>query len=67
MGNPWGGGSHVVYFRNDSRARNCNIVLAMGKPAAVGFRSINEVLGHREILGALQGYGYVNMSQATHT
>ena len=40
--------------------------LVMGKPAAVGFRSINEVLGHREILGALQGYGYVNMSQATH-
>ena len=24
--------------------------LVMGKPAAVGFRSINEVLGHREIL-----------------
>ncbi len=158
MGNQWGGGSHVVYFRNDRRVRNCNMVLAMGnqkiwkgceelsraykvqlqwlsdeqlfpildqlagqmqstmpprenrhqnrfvdwcfgrgnnvavschingnnayqitgllqayaamrllddKPAKAGFRSINEVLGHRDILGALQGYGYVNMSQAT--
>lgn len=158
MGNQWGGGSHVVYFRNDRRVRNCNMVLAMGNqkiwkgceelsraykvqlqwlsdeqlfpildhlagqmqstmpprenrhqnrfvdwcfgrgnnvavschitgnnayqitgllqayaamrllddtPAKAGFRSINEVLGHREILGALQGYGYVNMSQAT--
>lgn len=35
------------------------------KPAKAGFRSINEVLGHRDILGALQGYGYVNMTQAT--
>jgi len=157
MGNQWGGGSHVVFFRNDSRVRNCNMVLAMGNqniwkgceeldlaykvqlqwlndeqlfpvldqlagqmqstmpprenrqqnrfvdwchgrgnnvsvschitgtnayqitgllqayaamrlvrdnPTKVGFRSINEVLGHREVLGALQGYGYINMSQA---
>lgn len=30
-------------------------------PAKTGFLSINEVLGHREILAALQGYGYVSM------
>lgn len=30
-------------------------------PVKTGFRSINEVLGHREVLGAIQGYGYVSM------
>ena len=156
MGNQWGGGSHVVYFQNDSRVRNCNMVLAMGnqniwkgceelelaynvqlqwlsdeqlfpvldqlagqmqntmpprenrqqnrftdwcvgrgnhksvrceitgtsayqitgllqayaamrlvkdKPVKAGFRSINEVLGHREVLGALEAYGYVSMKE----
>ena len=156
MGNQWGGGSHVVYFNNDSRVRNCNMVLAMGNqsiwkgceelelayrvqlqwlndeqlfpildqlagklqstmpprenrhqnrfidwcygrgnnvavschitgnnayqitgllqayaamrllkgtPEKAGFRSINEVLGHRAVLGALQAYGYVNVTQ----
>ncbi len=33
------------------------------KPDKAGFRSINEVLGHREIFGSLQGYGYANMKQ----
>ena len=31
-----------------------------GKPAVTGFRSINEVLGHREVLAAIQSYGYVS-------
>ena len=30
------------------------------RPAATGFRSINEVLGHREVLAAIQSYGYVS-------
>ena len=30
-------------------------------PATTGFVSINEVLGHRDVLAALQGYGYVSM------
>lgn len=156
MGNQWGGGSHVVYFNNDSRVRNCNMVLAMGNqdiwkgceeleqaynvqlqwlddeqlfplldqlagnmqntmpprenrqqnrftdwcvgkgnnksvrceitgtcayqitgllqayaamrlikgtPAQVGFCSINEVLGHRNVLGALEAYGYASMNE----
>jgi hypothetical protein len=156
MGNQWGGGSHAVFFKNDRRVRNCNLVLAMGnqeiwkgceeldraynvqlqwlpdeqqfavldqlagqmqstmpprenrqqnrfvdwchgrgnnvsvrceisgtcayqitgllqayaamrlindKPDKAGFRSINEVLGHREIFGALQAYGYANMKE----
>jgi len=156
MGNQWGGGSHVVYFNNDSRVRNCNMVLAMGnqdiwkgceelelaynvqlqwlndeqlfpvldqlagqmqstmpprenrqqnrftdwcvgrgnaksirceivgtnayqitgllqayaamrlikdKPAKSGFRSINEVLGYRDIMGALEAYGYASMTE----
>ncbi len=156
MGDQWGGGSHVVFFKNDGRVRNCNMVLAMGnqdiwkgcdelakaykvqlqwlpdeqqcqlldqlagqrqsvmpprenrqdnrfvdwchgrgnnvsvrceitgtcayqitgllqayaamrlvngKPAKVGFCSINDVLGHRDVLGALQAYGYANMKE----
>ncbi len=157
-GDQWGGGSHVVYFKDDPRVRNCNMVLAManqsiwkslkelelaykvqlqwlgdeqliplldqlagqiqstmpprenrqfnrfidwcygrGNNVSVcchitgsnayqitgllqayaamrlvkgtvykpGFRSINEVLGHREIFGALQAYGYANMTEGT--
>ncbi len=156
MGNQWGGGSHAVFFNNDGRVKNCNMVLSMNNqdiwkaceqlalaynvqlqwlpeeqlfpildqlagqvmasmpprenrqynrfvdwchgrgnnisvrceivgtnayqitgllqaygamrlikdnPAKAGFRSINEVLGHREVLGALQAYGYVNMKE----
>ncbi len=156
MGTQWGGGSHVVYFKNDSRVRNCNMVLAMGnqniwkgceelelaynvqlqwlsdeqlfpildqlagqmqntmpprenrqqnrftdwcvgrgnnkmvrceitgtcayqitgllqayaamrlvqdKPVKAGFRSINEVLGHRDVLGALEAYGYASLQE----
>ena len=156
MGDQWGGGSHVVFFKNDGRVRTCNMVLAMGNqeiwkgcdelvraykvqlqwlpdeqqcqvldqlagqrqsvmpprenrqeirfrdwcygrgnnvsvrceitgncgyqvtgllqayaamrlmdgtPAKAGFRSINEVLGHRDVLGALQAYGYANMKE----
>ncbi len=156
IGNQWGGGSHVVYFKNDSRVRNCNMVLAMGnqniwkgceelekaydvqlqwlneeqlfpvldqlagqmqdtmpprenrhqnrftdwcvgrgnnkavrceitgtcgyqltgliqayaamrlvegKPDKVGFRSINEILGHRDVFGAIQAYGYASMKE----
>ncbi len=156
MGNQWGGGSHVVYFKNDSRVRNCNMVLAMGnqniwkgceeleqaynvqlqwlsdeqlfpvldqlagqmqntmpprenrhqnrftdwcvgrgnnktvrceitgtcgyqltgliqayaamrlvkgKPDKVGFRSINEVVGHRDVFGAIAAYGYASMEE----
>ena len=159
MGTQWGGGSHVVYFRKDSRVRNCNMVLAMAnqkiwkgcqelelaykvqlqwlsdeqlfpvldqlagnlqstmpprenrhqnrfidwchgrgnnvsvschitgnnayqitgllqayaamrllrdKPVVAGFRSIAEVLGHRDLVGALQAYGYVNMTEQRH-
>jgi hypothetical protein len=33
------------------------------KPAKAGFRSINEVLGHREVFAALQAYGYANMTE----
>jgi hypothetical protein len=150
----WGGGSHVVYFRNDGRVRNCNMRFApqlqemidklkqlelaykvqlqwlpeetqyqvldqlagevqsdwpprenrqvnrwvdwcYGRgsnvsstcvihgnssyqvtgllqaysamrlvdetPSITGFRSINEVLGYRDVLAAIQGYGYVSM------
>ncbi|WNC70236.1 DUF5938 domain-containing protein [Thalassotalea nanhaiensis] len=160
MGNQWGGGSHVVYFKNDGRVRNCNMVLAMGnqniwkgceelevaynvqlqwlndeqlfpvldhlagqmqstmpprenrhknrfidwcvgrgnnksvrceisgnnayqitgllqayaamrlikdKPSKAGFRSINEVLGHRDVFGAIQAYGYATMKEQQET
>ncbi len=30
-------------------------------PSRTGFLSINEVLGHRDVLAAIQGYGYVSM------
>lgn len=30
-------------------------------PSVTGFKSINEVLGHRNVLAALQSYGYVSM------
>jgi hypothetical protein len=30
-------------------------------PSKAGFCSINEVLGHRDVLAAIQGYGYVSM------
>lgn len=153
-GTQWGGGSHVVFFKNDMRVRNCNLVLAPSfqgmlktlkelelaykvqlqwlpdemqcqvldqlaggvqstmpprenrqfnrfvdwcygrgnnvavscqitgacsyqvtgllqayaakrlikeAPSKAGFLSINEVLGHRQIFGALQAYGYASM------
>jgi hypothetical protein len=156
-GTQWGGGSHVVYFRNDGRVRNCNLVLAMknqniwkgiaelekaykvqlqwldyeqlipildklaaeiqgsmpprenrhynrfvdwchgrgnnvevscqitgnnsyqitgllqayvamrlarGTPSKTGFISACEFIGHRELFGALQSYGYANMKQS---
>ena len=152
----WGGGSHVAFFRNDTRVRNCNLLqaaenqetwkglkkleraylaslqwlpedqqiaalnnmageiqgalpprenrqsnlfvdwchgrgnnvvescyivgnnsyqitgllqaysamrLLKDTPAKTGFRSICEVLGHRELLAAMQGYGYVSVKE----
>ena len=153
-GTQWGGGSHVAFFKNDGRVRNCNLVfsphnqemldglkelelaykvqlqwlpeemqyavldqlaggvqntmpprenrqlnrfvdwcygrgnnvavsctitgscsyqitgllqayaamrLVKGEPSKAGFLSINEVFGHRDILAAIQGYGYVSL------
>lgn len=34
-------------------------------PSVTGFKSINEVLGHRTVLAALQGYGYVSVVEET--
>lgn len=39
----------------------CAMQLLNDTPLKTGFLSINEVLGHREVLAALQGYGYVSM------
>ena len=40
--------------------------LLRDKPVVAGFRSIAEVLGHRDLVGALQAYGYVNMTEQRH-
>jgi len=37
--------------------------LIKDKPAKSGFRSINEVLGYRDIMGALEAYGYASMTE----
>jgi len=39
----------------------CAMQLLNDAPIKTGFLSINEALGHREVLAAIQGYGYVSM------
>lgn len=38
----------------------CAMRLLDDRPTVTGFKSINEVLGHREVLAAISGYGYVS-------